>query len=279
MSLPGRKPCGFLRALKRNNRRRVVRSHRGRLRASTVPPARRPQIVERAGGRPFRGLLHRKLIARTRRCRCTPDLPRDTRFFTRQEPYKTAYPRRCFPTARAGEARKGAGTYFHVSADEGVDRRPGLYMPQAGAAVRGPAKHTSRATPRQLRADCRVPRIPQGRSANLAANKLTRVPPPGSRKIIPAAEFSEIQNTSSAGRRVPRRGSANRPEVLQRRCWRYFRPDQPHRSLRFLNAPSAYKRWTFSPASGEVGDERLRDTVQQGGASKMLCERHSSAWR
>jgi uncharacterized protein (TIGR02453 family) len=111
----------FLRALKRNNRREWFNAHRDDYEASVRQPM--TAIVERLAV-DFRAFAP-ELVA-------SPKVSiyriyRDTRFSDDKKPYKT-HVAAVFPT-RGLNKHEGAGTYFHVSADE-VWIGGGMYSPQ-----------------------------------------------------------------------------------------------------------------------------------------------------
>ena len=140
----------FLRALKRHNHREWFEAHRGDYEQYVRQPM--TAIVER---------LAVDLRAFAPELVATPKISmyriyRDTRFSHDKKPYKT-HVAAVFPT-RGLPKHEGAGTYFHVSADE-VWIGGGMYTPAAAAAVRGARAH--RRSPQAVPRDRRVAGVPQ----------------------------------------------------------------------------------------------------------------------
>jgi uncharacterized protein (TIGR02453 family) len=209
----------FLRALKRNNRREWFEGHRGDYESYVRQPM--TAIVER---------LAVDLRAFAPELVASPKVSmyriyRDTRFSADKKPYKT-HIAAVFPT-RGLPKHEGAGTYFHVSADE-VWIGGGMYMPQPPQlfAVR---EHIAGHT-RQLRAIVESPAFRKQVGA-LSGDKLSRVPR-GFAKDHPAAEFLK-QKHFIAGAEFPA-AFASDPKFYKT-LLAVFRQLTP--LTRFLNTP------------------------------------------
>jgi uncharacterized protein (TIGR02453 family) len=218
MSFPA-ETLRFLRALKRNNRREWFEAHRGDYEQYVRQPM--TAIVER---------LAVDLRAFAPELIAAPKVSlyriyRDTRFSHDKKPYKT-HVAAVFPT-RGLMKHEGAGTYFHISADE-VWIGGGMYSPQPAQlfAVREHiAGHVQ-----QLRAIIESPGF-RKQVGELGGDKLTRVPR-GFAKDHPAAEFLKHKHFI-AGAEFPA-AFATDPKFYKT-LLAVFRQVTP--LARFLNAP------------------------------------------
>ena len=209
----------FLRALKRNNRREWFEAHRGDYETYVRQPM--TVIVER---------LAVDLRAFAPELVATPKVSmyriyRDTRFSGDKRPYKT-HIAAVFPT-RGLLKHEGAGTYFHVSADE-VWIGGGMYSPQPPQlfAVR---EHIA-AHSKQFRAIVESPRF-RKHLGELGGEKLSRVPR-GFSKDHPAAEYLKFKHFV-AGADLP--ASIATSPTFYKTVLTVFREVVP--LARFLNAP------------------------------------------
>jgi uncharacterized protein (TIGR02453 family) len=218
MSFPA-ETLRFLRALKRNNRREWFEAHRGDYEQYVRQPM--TAIVERLAV-DLRGFAP-ELIAAPKVSLYR--IYRDTRFSHDKKPYKT-HIAAVFPT-RGLAKHEGAGTYFHVSADE-VWIGGGMYMPQPAQlfAVR---EHIAGHV-KQLRAIVESPAF-RKQLGELGGDKLTRVPR-GFSKDHPAAEFLKYKQFV-AGAEFPA-AFATDPKFYKT-VLAVFRQVTP--LARFLNAP------------------------------------------
>jgi uncharacterized protein (TIGR02453 family) len=218
MSFPA-ETLRFLRALKRNNRRAWFEAHRDDYEQYVRQPM--TAIVER---------LAVDLRAFAPELVASPKVSiyriyRDTRFSLDKKPYKT-HIAAVFPT-RGLAKHEGAGTYFHVSADE-VWIGGGMYMPQPAQlfAVR---EHIAGHV-KQLRAIVESPAFRKQLGA-LGGETLTRVPR-GFPNDHPAAEFLKYKQFV-AGAEFPA-AFATDPKFYKT-VLAVFRQVTP--LARFLNAP------------------------------------------
>jgi uncharacterized protein (TIGR02453 family) len=209
----------FLRALKRNNRREWFEAHRGDYQAYVRQPM--TAIVERLAV-DLRGFAP-ELVASPKVSMYR--IYRDTRFSDNKTPYKT-HLAAVFPT-RGLAKHEGAGTYFHIAADE-VWIGGGMYSPQPPqlfAVRRHIAGHL-----RQLRAIVESPAFRKQFGA-LDGGKLKRVPR-GFAKDHPAAEYLKYTHFI-AGAEFPA-ALATSP-TFYKTLLAVFRQVTP--LARFLNAP------------------------------------------
>jgi uncharacterized protein (TIGR02453 family) len=209
----------FLRALKRNNRREWFNAHRDDYEAYVRQPM--TTIVER---------LAVDLRAFAPELVAAPKVSiyriyRDMRFSDDKKPYKT-HVAAVFPT-RGLNKHEGAGTYFHVSADE-VWIGGGMYSPQPSQlfAVR---EHIAGHV-RQLRAIVESPGF-RRHVGELGGDKLSRVPR-GFSQDHPAAEYLKHKHFV-AGAEFPS-AFASSP-AFYKTLLTVFRQVTP--LARFLNAP------------------------------------------
>jgi uncharacterized protein (TIGR02453 family) len=209
----------FLRALKRNNRREWFNAHRDDYEACVRQPM--TAIVER---------LAVDLRAFAPELVASPKVSmyriyRDTRFSDDKKPYKT-HVAAVFPT-RGLNKHEGAGTYFHVSAEE-VWIGGGMYSPQPPQlfAVREHiASHL-----KQLRAIVESPGF-RRHVGELGGDKLSRVPR-GFSKDDPAAGYL-MYKQFVAGAEFPAAFASN--PAFYKTMLTVFRQVVP--LARFLNAP------------------------------------------
>jgi uncharacterized protein (TIGR02453 family) len=209
----------FLRALKRHNHREWFEAHRGDYEQYVRQPM--TAIVER---------LAVDLRAFAPELVATPKISmyriyRDTRFSHDKKPYKT-HVAAVFPT-RGLPKHEGAGTYFHVSADE-VWIGGGMYSPQPPQlfAVR---EHIAGHL-KQFRAIVESPAFRKHVGA-LGGDKLSRVPR-GFANDHPAADFLKHKHFV-AGAEFPA-AFATDPRFYKT-LLTVFRQITP--LTRFLNAP------------------------------------------
>ena len=209
----------FLRALKRNNRREWFNAHRDDYEAYVRQPM--TALVER---------LAVDLRAFAPELVAAPKVSmyriyRDTRFSGDKKPYKT-HIAAVFPT-RGLLKHEGAGTYFHVSADE-VWIGGGMYSPQPPQlfAVR---QHIAGHV-KQLRAIVESPGF-RTHVGELGGDKLSRVPR-GFAKDHPAAEYLKFKHFV-AGAELP--ASVATSPKFYKTVLTVFREVVP--LARFLNTP------------------------------------------
>jgi len=209
----------FLRALKRNNRREWFNAHRDDYESYVRQPM--TAMVDR---------LAIDLRAFAPELVAAPKVSiyriyRDTRFSENKTPYKT-HAAAVFPT-RGLAKHEGAGTYFHVSADE-IWIGGGMYSPQP-AQLLAVREHIA-AHLRQFRSIVESPAF-RRRLGALQGDRLTRVPR-GFPREHPAAEYLKCTQFIAGAEFPPALASS---PAFYKTVLAVFRQVVP--LARFLNAP------------------------------------------